>query len=121
EASDPFSAAGDDDSPDQLAAPVRPHAPPIQFRQRQKGSRKIIKTAATESIAEPGKLPAPGKDSARRMAAADGKRSAPRGMGLPTSLPNVLGSLAAVLGLFLCVAWMFRRSKPRGTTPLPGE
>lgn len=38
-----------------------------------------------------------------------------------TSLWGVAGSLAVVVGLFLIIAWVARRSLPRGSRPLPKE
>lgn len=40
--------------------------------------------------------------------------------GLP-SVVTVAGSLAVVLGIFLLVAWLMRRSTPNGAAVLPGE
>jgi len=87
---------------------------------------------AHEAHRDPGVRPAGGIDDGGALppAAADGAIPlAPPGEGglavphrLPTaSIPTVLGSLAAVVGLFLIVAWVMRRSVARGSGLLPRE
>ena len=44
-----------------------------------------------------------------------------RRTGAPPSWVTVVGSLAAVLGLFLVVAWVIRHATPAGSAALPGE
>lgn len=57
-------------------------------------------------------LPLPGPDA---DGATHGKLAA------TTSIASMIGSLALVLGLFLLVAWMLKRTGPKGSAALPRE
>lgn len=70
-----------------------------------------------------GSVPLPGPSATMRLP----PRGAPRSSGqrgVNGNLPSVVtvaGSLAAVLGLFLVVAWALRRTTPAESALLPGE
>jgi len=60
-------------------------------------------------------LPPRKASGAGQPAGASARRSGPQG------LSTVVGSLGLVLGLFLLVAWMMRRTVPAANVVLPGE
>jgi flagellar biogenesis protein FliO len=93
---------------------------PIRFRSANEASQHpgVVQASATEGV------------QLLRPAAADAALPlTPPGEGglavphrLPTaSIPTVIGSLAAVVGLFLIVAWVMRRSAAPGSGLLPRE
>ena len=103
------------------AAPAaRPAHLPIQFHPAPQphNDRNLIRTAGSEPGA-PARLAADERAIPLAPPTPEGERAALR---LPTaSIPTVVGSLGAVVGLFLIVAWIMRRGMPKGSGMLPRE
>ncbi len=79
------------------------------------GSRELDAPGGPPGTASP--IPLGPRSRPKKAGAAGGVAGAG---GLP-SVVTVGGSLALVLGLFLVVAWLMRRTVPGGSTLLPGE
>jgi len=82
-----------------------------QRRDKQAAFTQPDRSASAESLP----LPARKSSGAGQPAGASTRRSGPHG------LTTVVGSLGLVLGLFLLVAWMMRRTIPAANVVLPGE
>jgi len=85
-------------------------------RREERGDKQAGFTEADRSPS-PESLPLPLRKSsgAGQPAGASTRRTGPQG------LTTVAGSLGLVLGLFLLVAWMMRRTIPAANAVLPGE
>lgn len=94
-------ASHEADSPSQNEAAVEKRAAPVR------GSRKLAPPSGRNALVELGKQPS---DDALPFA-----------MPRMESLTTAGAGLAIVVGLFLLCTWLFRRSGPKATTPLPKE
>ncbi|MBN2022553.1 MAG: flagellar biosynthetic protein FliO [Pirellulales bacterium] len=74
-----------------------------------------------EHQVQPEPLPPRGEPDAVRLPPRGASRSTSGTRGGLGMLTTTGGALAAVLGLFLVLAWAMRRAAPRGATALPGE
>ncbi len=108
-------------SNDHRAAPAsKPARLPIHFRPvAHLETDNTAPSAGEKAHGATGALTAEGRAIPLAPPSPDSERSVPR---LPTaSIPTVAGSLAAVVGLFMIVAWIMRRGMPKGSGILPRE